>query len=145
MNHDEAVNRAGSAAERAARFGLVQSVASEGADCLKLIELVAWRVPESWLAHVRRAPTGGTGPVRGHRLLVESLTDREHDVLRLLPTRLTLREIADELFISMNTLKFHLKVIYRKLGCSSRAEAAAAARESAHVHGSGQPSATLRR
>ncbi len=146
VNHDEAVNRAGSAAERAASVGLVQSVASEGPDCLRLIELVAWRVPESWLAHVRRAPTGGgTGPIRAHRLLIESLTDREHDVLRLLPTRLTLREIADELFISMNTLKFHLKVIYRKLGCGSRAEAAAAARELAHVHGSGQPSATLRR
>ena len=85
------------------------------------------------------------GPVRAHRHLIEALTDREHDVLRLLPTRLTLREIADELFISMNTLKFHLKVIYRKLGCGSRAEAAAAARELAHVHGSDQPSATLRR
>ena len=145
VNHDEAVNLAGSAAERAARVGLVQSVASEGADCLRLIELVAWRVPESWLAQVRRAPTGGgPGPVPA-RQLVESLTDREHEVLRLLPTRLTLHEIADELFISMNTLKFHLKVIYRKLGCGSRAEAADAARELAHSHGSGQPSATLRR
>ena len=145
VNHDEAVNLAGSAAERAARVGLVQSVASEGADCLRLIELVAWRVPESWLAQVRRAPTGGgPGPVPARRL-VESLTDREHEVLRLLPTRLTLHEIADELFISMNTLKFHLKVIYRKLGCGSRAEAADAARELAHSHGSGQPSAILRR
>ena len=55
--------------------------------------------------------------------LVEPLTERELDVVRFLPSRLTVREIADELYISQNTLKFHLKVIYRKLGVSSRAEA----------------------
>jgi hypothetical protein len=41
----------------------------------------------------------------------------------MLPSRLTLREIADELFISVNTLKFHLQLVYRKLGVASRAEA----------------------
>jgi LuxR family maltose regulon positive regulatory protein len=61
--------------------------------------------------------------------LVEPLTDRERDVLRFLPSRLTVREIADELYVSVNTLKFHLKVIYRKLGVTSRAEAAAKARQ----------------
>ena len=60
--------------------------------------------------------------------LVEELTDRERDVLRLLPSRLTLREIATELFVSQNTLKFHLRVIYRKLGVNSRAEAVETAR-----------------
>ena len=59
---------------------------------------------------------------------IEPLTERERDVLRFLPSRLTLQEIANELYISMNTLKFHLKVIYRKLGVSSRAEAAEVAR-----------------
>ena len=49
-------------------------------------------------------------------------------MLRFLPSRLTVREIADELYVSVNTLKFHLKVIYRKLGVTSRAEAAAWAR-----------------
>ena len=48
--------------------------------------------------------------------------------MRLLPTRLTLREIASELFVSQNTLKFHLRVIYRKLGVNSRAEAVETAR-----------------
>ena len=50
-------------------------------------------------------------------------------MVRFLPSRLTLQEIANELYISMNTLKFHLKVIYRKLGVSSRAEAAEVARQ----------------
>ena len=59
---------------------------------------------------------------------VEELTSRERDVMRLLPSRLTLREIAAELFVSQNTLKFHLRVIYRKLGVNSRAEAVETAR-----------------
>jgi LuxR family maltose regulon positive regulatory protein len=54
---------------------------------------------------------------------VDALSERERAVLRWLPTRLTAREIADELFISMNTLKTHLKSIYRKLDATSRAEA----------------------
>ena len=66
-------------------------------------------------------------------------------MLRLLPSRLTLIEIADELFISMNTLKFHLKAIYRKLGCGSRAEAAAIAREAPPLPGWNQLPAITRR
>ena len=89
------------------------------------MELAAWRVPSAWLDRVRRAASAAGAPRLASLGLVETLTDREREVLRLLPSRLTLSEIADELFISMNTLKFHLKVIYRKLGCSSRAEAAA--------------------
>ena len=75
-----------------------------------------------------------------HGLPSEALTDRERDVLRFLPSRLTLPEIADELFISVNTLKFHLKLIYRKLGVNSRAEAAEIARAMASPGGnSGRP------
>ncbi len=59
---------------------------------------------------------------------VATLTDRERDVLRLLASRLTVREIAGELYVSPNTLKFHLKTIYRKLDVGSRAEAAEVAR-----------------
>jgi LuxR family maltose regulon positive regulatory protein len=50
-------------------------------------------------------------------------------VLRLLPSRLTLGEIASELFVSQNTLKFHLRVIYRKLAVNSRAEAVEVTKE----------------
>ena len=55
------------------------------------------------------------------------LTSREIDVLRLLSSRLTSHEIAQALFISMNTLKSHLKSIYLKLGVNSRAEAVSVA------------------
>ena len=52
-----------------------------------------------------------------------TLSEREQGVLHYLATRLTTREIADELYISMNTLKSHLKSIYRKLDATSRADA----------------------
>jgi PAS domain S-box-containing protein len=50
----------------------------------------------------------------------EPLTERERDVLRLLPTGMTTPEMAALLHVSSNTLKSHLKAIYRKLGVSSR-------------------------
>ena len=48
------------------------------------------------------------------------LTDRELDILRYLPTRLSTIEIAGQLGISPNTVKTHLKNIYQKLGARSR-------------------------
>jgi len=57
------------------------------------------------------------------------LSERELQVLRLLPTHLTFKEIGGELFVSENTIKTHARHIYRKLSTSSRAGAVAAARE----------------
>jgi LuxR family maltose regulon positive regulatory protein len=57
------------------------------------------------------------------------LSPREVDVLRLLPSGLTQREIAAELFVSFNTVRTHTRVIFGKLGVASRAEAVARARE----------------
>lgn len=57
------------------------------------------------------------------------LTDREEAVLRLLQGSLPLREVAAELFVTVNTVKSHTRLIYRKLGASSRTEAVRRARE----------------
>ena len=54
---------------------------------------------------------------------VEPLTERERDVLHLLRSDLSLREIAGELYISHNTIKSYTQSIYRKLGVTSRAAA----------------------
>lgn len=51
------------------------------------------------------------------------LSGRELEILRYLPTDLSSAEMADRLFISVNTLKTHLRTIYRKLGVSGRREA----------------------
>jgi LuxR family maltose regulon positive regulatory protein len=53
----------------------------------------------------------------------EQLSERELAVLHLAATGLEQRQIADQLFISYNTVKSHLKTSYRKLGVSSRAQA----------------------
>jgi LuxR family maltose regulon positive regulatory protein len=55
--------------------------------------------------------------------LVEELSAREIEVLRYLPTVLNASEIAGELHVSINTVKAHLRAIYRKLGVSRRREA----------------------
>ncbi len=54
---------------------------------------------------------------------VEPLSDRELDVLRQLQGTLSNSEIAARLFVSLNTVKSHLKSINRKLGTSGRREA----------------------
>jgi len=105
---------------------MLQTVAWEGTEVLELIELSAWRVPDAWMERLRHVLVPTWEPrVAGP---VEPLTERERDVLRLLPSRLTLREIAAEMYVSQNTLKFHLRAIYRKLGVDSRAAAVQAAR-----------------
>jgi len=59
----------------------------------------------------------------------DSLTDRELAVLRLLPSELTHRAIAGELFVSLNTVKSHVRAIYRKMNVTSRVGAVERARE----------------
>ena len=61
--------------------------------------------------------------------LVEPLSDRELEVLRLLAGRRTNREIAQALVISVNTVKTHVKNIYGKLAVHDRRGAATKARE----------------
>jgi LuxR family transcriptional regulator, maltose regulon positive regulatory protein len=63
------------------------------------------------------------------RLEVESLSQQELRVLRLLVAGLSNADIAQELVVTTNTIKTHVKSIYRKLNVSSRSEAREAARE----------------
>jgi LuxR family maltose regulon positive regulatory protein len=84
--------------------------------------------PASLPAHLTEARRRVMAPAR--RLAPgEELSERELDVLRLLATPMTQREIGDALYVSLNTVKTHAKSIFRKLDAASREEAVARARE----------------
>jgi LuxR family maltose regulon positive regulatory protein len=74
-----------------------------------------------WLEREQRASTRPDN-------VAEPLTDRERSILALLPTPLSQRELADSLFVTPNTMKTHLRAIYRKLGAQSRNDAVIRAR-----------------
>jgi LuxR family transcriptional regulator, maltose regulon positive regulatory protein len=61
--------------------------------------------------------------------LLEPLSERELSVLRFLPTMMSNAEIAAEMFVSVNTVKTHLKHIYRKLDVCERRNAVRRGRE----------------
>jgi LuxR family maltose regulon positive regulatory protein len=61
--------------------------------------------------------------------LVEPLSERELDVLRLLATELSGPEIANRLMVSLNTLRTHTKNIFSKLGVNNRRAAVRRAEE----------------
>ena len=61
--------------------------------------------------------------------LVEALTEREHVVLRYLASTLSNAEIAAQLYLSVNTVKTHQRMIYRKLGAEGRRDAVRRAKQ----------------
>ena len=61
--------------------------------------------------------------------LLEPLSERELAVLRFLPTMMSNAEIASEMFVSVNTVKTHLRHVYRKLDVADRRDCVRRARE----------------
>jgi LuxR family maltose regulon positive regulatory protein len=72
----------------------------------------------------RVSPDQDTMPV-----VVEPLTEREREVLRHVARMLNTAEVASEMYISANTVKTHLKNVYRKLAVAHRSEAVRRARQ----------------
>jgi LuxR family maltose regulon positive regulatory protein len=66
-------------------------------------------------------PTGGG--------LIEPLSDRELEILRLIAQGLSNREISERLFLALNTVKGYNRIIFDKLHVQNRTEAVARARE----------------
>jgi LuxR family maltose regulon positive regulatory protein len=62
-------------------------------------------------------------------VVVQQLSEREREVLRRVSGMLSTAEVASELYISVNTVKTHLKSIYRKLEATHRGEAVRRARQ----------------
>ena len=108
--------------------GEVESARELLAEASDLVESCA--DPANVAARLEQARRRFSRP-RGSRepALRDELSDRELAVLRLLPSPLSAREIAGELFVSLNTVKTHTKAIYRKLGATSREDAVERGRE----------------
>ena len=75
-------------------------------------------------ADLVRALRSVTDGAAGSRDLIEPLTDREQEVLRLLATGLNNRDMGSVLFIAESTVKTHVEHIIGKLGVSDRVQAA---------------------
>lgn len=84
---------------------------------------VGWLVP---------GPPGRGGPAAAHTppepVVVQELSERERDVLGRLAQMMSTQEIAADLYLSVNTVKTHLKSLYRKLAVNRRSEAVRRAR-----------------
>jgi LuxR family maltose regulon positive regulatory protein len=72
----------------------------------------------------QRALTGTAAP-----LIINPLTEREREALQHLSEMLSTAEIATEMYISVNTVKSHLRSVYRKLSATHRNEAVRRARQ----------------
>lgn len=88
----------------------------------KLLDALQLPVPRQARSSFARPTVQGTR-------LIEPLTDREMQVLGCLSERLSNAEIAQRLFISLPTVKSHMRNIYGKLGVHNRKEAVTRARE----------------
>jgi LuxR family transcriptional regulator, maltose regulon positive regulatory protein len=98
--------------------GYVRVFLHEGPEVLTLLEVAAQQGSDP--ARRLLAQAGQAQPSSAQPGLVDPLSDRELEVLRLLRSELTGPEIADQLFVSLNTMRTHTKRIYTKLGVNSR-------------------------
>jgi LuxR family transcriptional regulator, maltose regulon positive regulatory protein len=84
-----------------------------------------WLTPGPPPCDAPRARPGDQPPAP----VVEELSGREHDVLERLAQMMSTEEIAADLYVSVNTVKTHLKSVYRKLAVNRRHDAVHRARE----------------
>ena len=127
------------ALSRGAAGGFVRSFVDEGPRLVALLHAVrdsrrdTPRVPETdfpteYLDRLLAAAGAAIAAPIPAATIAEPLSDREREILTLLTEGLPNRLLARRLFVSENTVKWHLKRIYEKLGVSSRAHAVAVAR-----------------
>ncbi len=95
-----------------------------------LVSCTPDRADGRYIDSLLAAASREVAPVRASaaRALLDPLSVREVTVLRYLCSRLTYQEIAGALYVSLNTLKSHVRTVYRKLDVASRADAVEAGR-----------------
>jgi LuxR family maltose regulon positive regulatory protein len=118
--------------------GYVRVFVNEGPALARLLGVLRDQSNSTYAAHLLTAfPKAAiTQPPSAHTQkdglknnLSVPLTEREIDVLRAIAQGLTYEEAAQKLYVSVNTVRFHVKSLYGKLGASSRTLAIERARE----------------
>jgi LuxR family maltose regulon positive regulatory protein len=124
---DEVLRRA---VEKARPDGYIRVFLDGAPTLLSLLGEMAGKFPDAYLDKlVARADHELAHPeTAAGALVIEPLTDRERKLLSYLPSHLSQHEIGSSMYISVNTVKTHLRGVYRKLGAGSRSEAVAIAR-----------------
>jgi LuxR family maltose regulon positive regulatory protein len=117
----------GSALHAARRQGFLNTVIMTSPEVSAyLVEHAAELLPDPFIEQLITAAlevrSAQDGAGQSGRVLIEPLTVAEQRVLALLPAS-TYLQIADILYVSRNTVKTHLRSIYRKLGATSRSQA----------------------
>ena len=131
-DHDRAAMSLERALSLAEQGGYRRSFLDAGAPARSLLARYRQRVPTSWsyLDELLQASAEAAQQVAvPEPRLIEHLTEREHTVLRYLPSLMTYEEIAADLYVSLNTVKTHAYGIFRKLGVTGRRQAVRSARE----------------
>jgi DNA-binding NarL/FixJ family response regulator len=116
----------------AAKAGIDAAIARNGS--LESVGMLVREVVAGNVFHVFRAVS--VAPQRNDGA-AEGITARELEILRLVANGASNGRIAAELWVTEQTVKFHLSNIYRKLGVANRTEAS----HYAHVHGFLEPAA----
>jgi LuxR family maltose regulon positive regulatory protein len=134
---DEAVRLSGKALELAAPGGFIRTFVDEGLPMAHLLfEAKNRGIAPDYLNNLLSAfptssnPSAAPSTIESSKAeMVEPLTSRELEVLRLIAQGLSNREIGERLFIAVSTVKGHNQNIYSKLQVHRRTEAVARARE----------------
>jgi LuxR family maltose regulon positive regulatory protein len=140
---DDAVAALASALRYAGDEGHVRVFVDEGAPVAPLLTRIRGRARRAGDGDDRRLGTyaddllavlateTGESPAIGNgtSILIEPLSEREREVLRLVASGRTNREIAGDLYVSLGTVKAHTHHVFAKLGVRGRTEAAARARD----------------
>ena len=110
--------------------GYIRIFVDEGPPMASLLRAVAKQgIARNYVRRLLAAVNTTEGSTPASQALIEPLSERELDVLRLLGTDLDGPEIARELIVSLNTVRTHTKNIYTKLGVNNRRAAVRRAKE----------------
>jgi len=127
---DKAVQLLGEALALAEPGGFIRIFVDEGPPMAALLrEAAKLGIAPNYVRQLLAAFGKAEGRTSVTQLLIEPLSERELEVLRLLRTDLNGPEIAQQLIVSLNTLHTHTNNIFKKLGVNNRREAVRRAEE----------------